>query len=51
LVGSGLAPRAAAEKLGISEESARTTLKRVFAKVGASRQSELTALLTRMVLR
>jgi DNA-binding CsgD family transcriptional regulator/PAS domain-containing protein len=51
LVGTGLAPREAAAKLGITEETARTTLKRVFAKVGVSRQSELAALLTKLVLR
>ena len=51
LVGSGLAPREAGEKLGITEETARTTLKRVFSKTGVSRQSELTALLTKLVLR
>lgn len=51
LVGGGLAPRDAAEKLGITEETARTALKRVFAKIGVSRQSELTALLTKLILR
>ncbi|NVN87288.1 MAG: helix-turn-helix transcriptional regulator [Rhodopseudomonas sp.] len=51
LVGSGLPPREAAVRLGIGEETARTALKRVFSKVGVSRQSELTALLTRLVLR
>lgn len=51
LVGSGLPPRAAAEKLGITEETARTALKRVFSKVGVSRQNELTALLSKLVLR
>jgi len=51
LVGSGQAPRKAAEKLGITEGTARTVLKRVFAKVGVSRQSELASLLTRLVLR
>ena len=50
LVGSGLAPREAAKRLGITEETARTTLKRVFAKVGVSRQSELAALLARLTL-
>ena len=50
LVGSGLPPREAAQRLGISEETARTTLKRVFAKVGVSRQSELAALLSRLTL-
>jgi DNA-binding CsgD family transcriptional regulator len=51
LVGSGFAPRQAATELGITEETARTTLKRVFDKVGVSRQSELAVLLTRLVLR
>jgi DNA-binding CsgD family transcriptional regulator len=51
LVGSGLPPREAAAKLGISEETARSALKRVFGKVGVSRQSELAALMTRLVLR
>jgi len=51
LVGSGLPPREAAQKLGITEETARTALKRVFSKVGVSRQSELTALLTKLVLK
>lgn len=51
LVGSGLPPRKAAGKLGVTEETARTTLKRVFSKVGVSSQSELTALLTKLVLR
>jgi DNA-binding CsgD family transcriptional regulator len=51
LVGSGLPPREAAVQLGIAEETARTTLKRVFGKVGVSRQSELSALLTRMIVR
>ncbi len=51
LIGSGLPPRQAAQKLSITEETARTTLKRVFSKIGVSRQSELAALLTRLVLR
>ena len=51
LVGAGLPPREAAQKLGITEESARTALKRVFSKVGVSRQSELAALLAKLVLR
>ena len=50
LVGSGLAPREAADKLSITEETARTVLKHVFSKTGVSRQSELVALLGRMVL-
>jgi DNA-binding CsgD family transcriptional regulator len=51
LVGSGLAPRMAAERLGIAEETARNVLKRVFEKLNVSRQSELAALLGRLVLR
>ena len=51
LIGSGLPPRDAAEKLGIAEETARSTLKRIFSKVGVSRQSELAALLGKLVLR
>ncbi|HVZ50517.1 MAG TPA: helix-turn-helix transcriptional regulator [Pseudolabrys sp.] len=51
LVGAGFAPREAAERLGIAEATARSALKHVFAKTGVARQSELAALLTRMVLR
>jgi DNA-binding CsgD family transcriptional regulator/PAS domain-containing protein len=51
IVGAGVSPKDAAERLGIAEDTARTVLKRVFAKVGVSRQSELAALLARMVLR
>jgi DNA-binding CsgD family transcriptional regulator len=51
LVGSGLSPASAAEKLGITEETARSALKRVFAKTGVSRQNELAALLAKLVLR
>jgi len=50
LVGSGAPPAAAAEKLGIAEGTARVVLKRVFSKIGISRQSELSALLARLVL-
>jgi DNA-binding CsgD family transcriptional regulator len=46
-VGSGLLPREAVEELGISEETARTVLERVFSKVGVARQSELAALTTK----
>ena len=51
LVGSGIAPREAAQALQITENTARFVLKRVFDKVGVSRQSELSALLTKLVLR
>ena len=51
LVGTGISPRGAAEKLGIAEETVRSTLKRVFSKVGVARQNELAALMTRLVLR
>jgi DNA-binding CsgD family transcriptional regulator/PAS domain-containing protein len=50
LVGSGLAPQEAAERLGITQDTARSVLKHVFSKTGVSRQSELVALLSRMVL-
>jgi len=50
LVGSGLTPREAAGKLGITEETARSVLKQVFSKTGVSRQSELVSLLSKMVL-
>jgi DNA-binding CsgD family transcriptional regulator len=51
LVGSGVRPREVAARLGIAEETVRTVLKRVFVKAGVSRQSELAALMTRLVLR
>ena len=51
MIGAGLSPRDAAEKLGIKEDTARTVLKKVFAKTGISRQSELVALLTKLVVR
>jgi DNA-binding CsgD family transcriptional regulator len=51
MIGAGLPPKDAAERLGIAEDTARTVLKRVFSKVGVSRQSELTAMLAKVVLR
>ncbi len=51
LVGSGLSPKDAAERLGITEETARSVLKRVFSKVGVSRQSELAAMMARLVIK
>lgn len=50
LVGAGTAPGSAARRLGISEQTARTVLKRVFAKMGVTRQSEMASLMTRLVL-
>lgn len=51
LVGSGMTPRDAAATLRITEDSVRTILKRVFSKVGVSRQSELAVLMTKLVMR
>jgi PAS domain S-box-containing protein len=50
LIGSGLAPRQVAKQLGVSEGNVRTALKRVFEKVGVSRQSELVAILAKLSL-
>jgi DNA-binding CsgD family transcriptional regulator/PAS domain-containing protein len=50
LIGAGVPPRKASERLGISEESARTVLKRIYVKTGIARQSELAALLSRIAL-
>lgn len=50
LVGSGIAPREAAERLGIAEVTARNVLKRVFIKLGISRQPELVALLAKLAI-
>jgi hypothetical protein len=49
--GIGAAPREAAASLGLTEETVRTVLKRVFAKTGVSRQAELAALVGRIGLR
>lgn len=51
LVGAGLSPLQASERLGIAEATARTVLRRVFEKAKVSRQSELTALLSRIAFR
>jgi DNA-binding CsgD family transcriptional regulator len=51
LLGEGQSLREAAECLGITEQSARTILKRAFLKTGISRQSELVAALERLALR
>jgi DNA-binding CsgD family transcriptional regulator len=50
LVGTGMAPKEAAENLGISEQTARVVLKRVFQKAGVSRQGELVTLIARLTL-
>jgi len=50
LISSGLRPRQAAVRLGISVQTARTVLKRVFTKVGVSHQSELAVLLAKVVV-
>lgn len=51
LVGAGVQPKVAAQRLGISEQTARTVLKRVFFKTGVSRQVDLAGLLGQLVLR
>ena len=51
LIGAGKSPREAAEQMGITEESARTVLKRVFLKTNTGKQSELATLLSRLLLR
>ena len=51
LIGAGKSPREAAEQMGITEESARTVLKRVFLKTNTCKQSELAALLSRLIIR
>lgn len=50
LIGTGRTPRETADRLGITEETARTVLKRIYTKVGVSRQSELAAMLARVAL-
>ncbi len=50
LVGGGLSPREAAERLVLTEGTARTRLKQIFEKVGLSRQSELARLVTQLAL-
>jgi DNA-binding CsgD family transcriptional regulator len=50
LVGAGLSLRHASEQLGITVESVRTVLKRVYSKTEISRQSELAALLGKILV-
>ncbi len=45
MIAAGHAPREAAQRLGVTEGTARTTLKRVLAKTGARRQSDLVGML------
>jgi DNA-binding CsgD family transcriptional regulator len=45
LVAAGYPPRDAAARLGVTEETARTTLKHVLAKTGLHRQADLVGLL------
>lgn len=45
LIAAGHRPREAAAALGVTEETARTTLKRVMAKTGLHRQADLVGLL------
>lgn len=47
-VGSGLSPREAAEAIGCAEQSVRSVLKTVFAKLGIHKQSELGRIVVRM---
>ncbi len=47
-VGSGLSPREAAEAIGCAEQSVRSVLKAVFAKLGIHKQAELNRIVTRL---
>ena len=51
LIGAGMSPRDVANALGITEDTARTVLKRVFAKLNLSKQSQLTSLLSQLTLK
>lgn len=48
IVGAGFAPRQAADRLGLSEATVRTTLNQIYARLGLSRQSELALLVARV---
>lgn len=50
LVGAGVSVRHASERLGITVESVRTVLKRIYSKTEVSRQSELAALLGKILV-
>ena len=45
MIAEGLNPRSASRRLGVTEGTARTTLKRVLAKTGSRRQSDLVGML------
>ncbi len=51
LVGNGAPPAEAAAQLGITVQTARTVLRRIFDKMGISRQSELVQMLSRLAVR
>ena len=48
VIGEGHSVRQAAQQLGISENTARSTLKIVYGKLGVRKQSELSRLITRL---
>lgn len=48
LIGSGCSPREAADKLGITQNTVRSTLKAIYGKLGLRRQSELAQLVARL---
>jgi DNA-binding CsgD family transcriptional regulator len=50
LIGAGFSPAEAAAQLGNAEGTVRTLLKRVYAKIGLERQSQLASLVARMTL-
>lgn len=50
LVGAGTPPCEATAKLGIADTTARTVLKRVFDKMGVSRQSEMAVLMGKLFM-
>lgn len=49
-VGRGMAPRLAAETLGVQESTIRSALKAIFGKLNLSRQTDLVALVARLML-
>lgn len=50
LIGAGTSPSDAAAELGIADSTVRSVLKRVFDKMGVSRQSELAALMGQLFM-